>query len=254
MKLHIASDLHLEFGQMKTHPATFDADVIVLVGDIWSGARGIYWARSAWPQHEIVYVAGNHEFYGQVMSQVLSELRLAADETGVYFLENDEVVIQDVRFLGGTLWTDTKLFGSKYTQSTVWENVARLNDFRLIRTSEGESEFSIREMIGLHGVTRRYLAQKLAEPFNGKTVVVTHHAPSWGSVHARYATDLVSAGFASDCTELFGEPLLWCHGHMHDSFDYTEKGTRVICNPRGYMTYSHQNENRHFNPGLIVDI
>jgi Icc-related predicted phosphoesterase len=93
----------------------------------------------------------------------------------------------------------------------------------------------------------------LAEPFDGGTVVVTHHAPSSRSVHTRYARDLLSPAFASSLEKLMDgdRALLWVHGHMHDAFDYEIYGTRIVCNPRGYAPYALA---QGFMPDLIVEI
>lgn len=254
MKLYLASDLHLEFADMQPGDSSFEADVILLPGDIWKGDQGIHWARATWPEHEIVYVAGNHEYYGKIMGHVESALRIADEETGVHYLQNDEVVIDGTRFIGATFWTDTRLFGDRWTQPVVWSSLMKLNDFRVIRSGGGDSAFSIREMIALHKQSLAYIKERLSEPFDGKTVVLTHHAPSMRSVHQRYMDDPTSAGFTSDCTELFGVPALWVHGHMHDSFDYIENGTRVVCNPRGYASRDGTNENESFEPGLLIEI
>lgn len=254
MRLYVASDLHLEFAGMLPDEASFEADVILLPGDIWKGDQGIHWARATWPDHEIVYVAGNHEYYGKIIGHVESALRIAAEETGVHYLQNDQIIIDGIRFIGATLWTDTKLFGERWSQSVVWAALMRLNDFRVIRSGGGDSAFSIREMVEQHQHSRGYINERLDESFDGKTVVLTHHAPSMRSVHPRFADDPTSAGFASDCTEFFGVPDLWVHGHMHDSFDYYENGTRVICNPRGYASRDGKNENEAFDPGLVVEI
>lgn len=253
MKLYIASDLHLEFASIHPGKISFEADVILLPGDIWKNDHGIHWARATWPGKHIVYVAGNHEYYGEMMRHVESALRVAAAETGVHYLQNDEVVLDGVRFIGATLWTDTEIFCDRWPQSVVWRAIMRLNDFRVI-FSGGNRAFSIREMIELHRKSRVYIKERLAEPFDGKTVVLTHHAPSMKSVHQRYADDPTSAGFASNCSDMFGVPVLWVHGHMHDSLDYIENGTRVICNPRGYASQDGRNENEAFDPGLVVEI
>lgn len=123
-----------------------EADVIVLPGDIWKGDKGIYWARSIWPNKPIVYVAGNHEFYGKNRLEVLAKLRIAARETGVHFLDNEEVTIDNVRFLGSTMWTDFNLNNDKYFDIAAGHN--RLNDFRVIH--EGNSLFSPMDSIKLH--------------------------------------------------------------------------------------------------------
>ncbi|HHJ15617.1 MAG TPA: hypothetical protein ENJ80_02855 [Gammaproteobacteria bacterium] len=93
----------------------------------------------------------------------------------------------------------------------------------------------------------------LAEPFDGQTVVVTHHAPSSQSVHPRYARDLLTRAFASNLEHLMAgdRAAAWVHGHMHESFDYKVHGTRVVCNPRGYAPEAL---NPDFRPDWIIGI
>jgi predicted phosphodiesterase len=248
VKLQILSDLHLEFTNMTVQES--DADVIVLPGDIWKGDGGIYWARATWPDKPIVYVAGNHEFYGKNRFEVLAKLRIAARETGVHFLDNDVVIIDNVRFLGATLWTDFNLNNDKYFDIATGHN--RLSDFRVIH--EGNAHFSPMDSIDLHEASIAWLTKKLDEDFDGKTVVVTHHLPSMLSVADKYKGDPLSACFASNLDHLFGKSELWIHGHTHTSFDYISKGTRVVCNPRGYCRFEGCEENDEFNPNLIIEI
>ncbi|MEW8692247.1 MAG: hypothetical protein AB2535_14320 [Candidatus Thiodiazotropha endolucinida] len=105
----------------------------------------------------------------------------------------------------------------------------------------------------MHEASRDWLAIMLAEPFDGRTVVVTHHAPSSQSVHPRYARDLLTPAFASNMENLMdsNRAALWIHGHTHDSFDYEIYETRVVCNPRGY---SPEALNPDFRPDCVVDI
>lgn len=249
MKTLILSDLHLEISDMDTPKA--DADVVVLAGDIAVGNAGIYWARTIWPTTEIVYVAGNHEFYGKERNSTIQDLRRAAKETGVHFLDNDEVMINGVRFLGATLWTDFLLFGlTRQTQAMGLASVS-LNDFRMIR--EGEDKFTSPKSVSLFNESARWLKLKLSEPFDGKTIVVTHHLPSAESVAERYKKDLLSACFASNADHLLGPCNIWIHGHTHDCFDYISRGTRVICNPRGYVLKGRE-ENVDFNPEFVIEV
>jgi Icc-related predicted phosphoesterase len=96
-----------------------------------------------------------------------------------------------------------------------------------------------------------WLVKKLDEPFEGKTVVVTHHLPSARSVSDKYEGSTINPCFASNLDEHFGKMDLWIHGHTHDSFDYAINGTRVICNPRGYWK---KELNQSFIPTLVVEI
>jgi hypothetical protein len=255
MKLHILSDLHLEFAPFE--PFSTDADVVVLAGDIGKKTDGIYWARSAFPEKEVVYVPGNHEYYGTQRLETLAAMRNAALECGIHFLDDNDVVIKpaaaqnSVRFLGCTLWTDFRFFGDEMKQQAMLAGQNGLNDFRLIR--EGSGHFSPAHSIELHEKSLAWLKQILAIPFQGKTVVVTHHLPSAQSVVERFKNTPLSACFVSNLDYLFGKMELWIHGHAHDNFDYEANGTRVICNPRGYVTQRGA-ENANFKPGLVVEI
>ena len=246
MRILILSDLHLEF--QRFDPPKVDADVVVLAGDIHTGVRGTMWAAEEFADKRVIYVAGNHEFYGSDLSE-LAAMRMAAERRGIHFLENDSVVIDGARFLGCALWTDFELFGKLSVGDCMKEARVCMADFN------GEIKgFTPQTSANLHNQSVRWLEKALAVPFDGPTVVVTHHAPARGSIHPKYADDLVCAGFVSDLERLMGPAPLWIHGHCHDSFDYGVKGTRVVCNPRGYPLAGGGDENPDFDPGLVVEI
>ena len=102
----------------------------------------------------------------------------------------------------------------------------------------------------LHKRSRAFIEAELAKPFEGATVVVTHHAPHPRSMHSHYGSDLLSAAYVSDLTAVIeaGQPNLWVHGHVHENFDYRVGATRVVCNPHGYGV-----ENQKFDPGLVIE-
>jgi Icc-related predicted phosphoesterase len=171
---------------------------------------------------------------------------------GIHLLENDEVVLGDVRFVGATLWTDYALFGEAYLPLAMHAASKGLNDHRRITwTKEPWARFRPQEALGLHRRSRGFIEKALAKPFGGTTVVVTHHAPHPRSVHPRHGDDLLSAAFASDVTAAIeaGQPQIWIHGHVHDSFDYCVGATRIVANPNGYGS-----ENPFFNPSLVLDL
>lgn len=251
MKIQILSDLHLEYSSFE--PVQTDADVIVLAGDICLGTRGIAWARQTWPDREIVFVPGNHEYYRSEIGIEYEQMEIAARVYRVHVLNRKEAVIGGVRFLGATLWTDFRLFGEA---ERPWAYAAGLNgltDFRVI--DYGSKTFMPQDSAELNAADVAWLEGKLkAEKFDGATVVVTHHLPSIRSVSERYKKELLSACFASNLEHLMGYSQLWIHGHTHDSFDYQNNGTRVICNPRGYCKTGESPENRDFNPALVVEV
>ncbi len=250
MKIHILSDLHNEFSEFV--PAAVNADIIVLAGDIDLGDSGIQWARRSWPERQIIYVAGNHEYYHKQIDKAREALQQTATRLDVHLLDPGEAVIGGVRFLGCTLWTDFCLFGEDKQKDCMLHAAQGLSDFRVI--SKETHAFTPQDSLELHKEEVSWLSAKFDEPFDGKTMVVTHHIPTRKSVAARYQDVLLSACFASTADPLLGKSALWVHGHTHDSFDYMAGGTRIICNPRGYCRSGRTQENAKFNPGLVVEI
>jgi hypothetical protein len=130
-----------------------------------------------------------------------------------------------------------------------------LRDFSVVRTDGSGTVFTPQDAAGLFKRHAAWLDQRLATPYGGPTVVVTHHAPSAKSIHPRFAGSILNAAFISDLEHLLGHERvdLWIHGHTHDSFDYCVNGTRVLCNPRGYAR-DGVDENASFDPGLTIEI
>lgn len=237
MRIQLASDLHLEHlakyfpGETLIRPA-HQADVLVLAGDIGHAAEAVDLFKD-WPV-PVLYVMGNHEAYGGRLADVLETLRRAAEGTSVRILEREIADFGGVRFLGCTLWTDYLLRCNRTQRQLMETAELRISDHFRIRTGDGE-RFLPKHALQDHELSRAWLAQELAQPYAGKTVVITHHAPHPLSVHPRYAGDALNAAFASDLTELLDKADVWLHGHVHDSFDYRVGGCRVVANPRGYV-------------------
>ena len=254
------SDLHLETFKRYPSLATIPQpqspyDLIVLAGDIHAGTQGLDALAKLGVGH--VYVAGNHEYYKHDVELLNQALEERAAQLNLHFLQCRSVVIQGVRFLGATLWTDYEIqSGLRFASELIAK--AFLPDFRLIRYKG--RRFSPKDAIELHRQARDWLAGELDKPFSGKTVVVTHHAPHANSIHPRFGLSPINAAFVSDLTELVERADLWIHGHMHDSFDYRlGNGSRVVVNPRGYIRKSNaqaplQFENRAFMPNCVIDI
>lgn len=253
VRLHILSDLHLGVAGM-ARPET-DADVVVLAGDISRPAQSIAWASGF--ARPVLYVPGNHEFYGSSLPDTISLLKQLAQGTQVYVLDNDEVVLGGVRFLGSTLWSGFDLYGAgPHREQAMLQAVQMIRDFSRIGSGvTAGATLTPTEMEKLFIKNRRWLDQALSRPFSGPTVVITHHAPSTQSVHPRFEGSLINCCFVSDSDDLMGveRALLWIHGHTHDSFDYAIRGTRVVCNPRGYAR-GDTIENTAFNPTLTIDV
>ena len=261
MNLLVLSDLHLETGPlpMVHHGQVVGEgiDVVILAGDIDEGTRGLRWARASFPRHKIVYVAGNHEYYQGVMEDVQAAMAECAGELGIHLLERSSVDIGGLRFLGCTLWTDFELMGEHRRHELMERAGAAMNDYNFIRRRQGDGpkhqqpKLQPENTRQWHLDSVRWLEQALSEGSASNTVVVTHHAPHQSSIPNRYRQNKLSGAFASDLSRLLGRSKLWLHGHLHDCMDYPVKGTRVVCNPRGYVRLGVP-ENRGFNPFAVV--
>jgi predicted phosphodiesterase len=253
MKLQILSDLHLGVSGME--PEQTDADLYVLAGDVARPAAACAWAQRL--EKPVIYVAGNHEFYGGELRRTVDELRTRCAGSNVHFLEQDELTIGGVRFLGTTLWSDFLLYGEGTLRQQAIEEALRLVwDFKKITLGPNtDGLFTPADCESLFNDAHAWLDARLDDAFEGTTVVVTHFAPSPKSVHPRFAGSLLNPCFVSDAERLMGSERvhLWIHGHTHDSFDYTVRGTRVVCNPRGYVKQGVM-ENQVFDPRFVVTV
>lgn len=254
MKLQVMSDLHLTVAPFE--PPSTDADVVVLAGDIARPDQAMAFARSL--HKPVVFVAGNHEFYGGSLSGTYARLKALAQGSAVHVLEREAIVIGGTRFLGTTLWTDFAGFERESEREAAIALATRLvYDFKRIRLDDaGLGLFTPLASAEEFRRSAAWLDAMLAQPFAGPTVVVTHHAPSLRSINPRFADSPLNPCFVSDAEHLItgGRAALWIHGHMHDRSDYVvDGGTRVLCNPRGYGR-DGVHENASFDPAQVVDI
>lgn len=269
MKIALASDIHLEFMDINIQN-TENADVLILSGDILvaedlhnhpevhpndpvnihnlgrrqSAALRFrdFMKRCSFQFPHVVVIAGNHEFYHGNWKASIQYLRDEYSKfPNIYFLEQELKVIDDVTFIGATLWTDCNK-GDPLTLHALGD---MMTDFRIIRNDElGFTKLRPAHTAHRHQRTVSYLKTVLADRKDNKVVVVGHHAPTLNSIHERYRNDqLMNGGYASDLSELIldhPQIKLWTHGHMHDPFDYMVGTTRVVCNPRGYAGHDAQ--------------
>jgi Icc-related predicted phosphoesterase len=284
MKIKVISDLHLEFADFHC-PNNEGADVLILSGDIMIAedlhdhpgfdfnpySHGAFadlgrkqqrvatfrdfLKRCAFQYPHVVYVAGNHEFYNGKFYAGIQYLRNeCAKFPNVYFLENDTKIIDDVVFVGATLWTDMNR-GDPLTLHAVRD---MMNDFRIIRNDQkGYTPLKPADVALRHRETLQYFRLMLSEHKDKKCVVVGHHSPSFQSVHEEYKSQyLMNGAYHSDLSEFImdhPQVKLWTHGHTHHTFDYVIGETRVICNPRGYQSDGYS-EDTGFDPAKIVEV
>ncbi|HUB95719.1 MAG TPA: metallophosphoesterase [Stellaceae bacterium] len=276
MRVAVMSDLHLEFdsaaadqrggGKNKVKQLDFyfsppqpDADILILAGDVHLGSLGVDWVARHF-SIPAVLIGGNHESYGHELFRTIAQNREKANATNgrVSFLERNIRTLtlatgERVRLLGAILWTDFRLDGTPEHSMGVAQN--ELEDFRSIRIERG---YELRRLIPsdtvrLHRAALKFLDDNLRQPFDGATIVITHHAPSRRSIAEKFRSNPLNPAFASNLEpmiELY-QPPLWIHGHMHDSFDYRIGKTRVVCNPRGYFPAEL---NPAFDPRFVLEM
>ena len=281
MKIKVVSDLHLEFADINI---TNDdgCDVLILSGDIMIAedlhdhpetSYGMYsnvnlanlgrrqqtaqrfrdfLKRCSFQFPHVIYVMGNHEFYhGKWNASILHMREECAKFENVYMLERDTKIIDDVVFVGGTLWTDC----NKGDPLTLHALRDMMNDFRIIVNDEaGYTKLRPAHTISRHNKTLGFIKEVVTSFKDKKCVVVGHHSPSHLSIHEMYQHDTVmNGGYHSDLSEfILDHPqiVLWTHGHTHFPYDYKIGDTRIVCNPRGYEGH----EDTGWNPNLVLEI
>ena len=286
MKIKLVSDLHLEFSDCFINNDE-GADVLILGGDICIaqdlhdhpepantadqaaiangtglGRRQLtaqrfrdFFKRCSFQFPHVIYIMGNHEFYNGKFYAGIDYMREeCAKYPNVYMLEQDMKIIDDVVFVGGTLWTNM----NKRDPLTMHAIEGMMNDFRIIRNdARNYAAMSALDVAIRHDKTLAYIEHIVHEHRNKKCVVVGHHSPSFQSCHPMYGNDtLMNGGYHSDLSEfIMDHPQikLWTHGHTHHPFDYVLGETRVVCNPRGYENDGYS-EQTGWNPNLILEI
>ena len=252
MNILVYSDLHLELSDFNVNVSGFD--VVVLAGDIHRGDKGVRWAKRMFPAAPVIYLCGNHEYYFGEVHDVHHSIEKQAEGSNVVFCENRTVEFGNVRFVCATLWTDFDIdddreFSMKMGPST-------MNDYR--RIQYGEQTLLPDDTEKFHWNSRRYIESECIDstPGAGKTVVVTHHAPSLKSFKCERVYPDLFAYYGSSLDDMIVRSGvdLWIHGHTHESADYQIGDTRVFSNPRGYSTTANGHGNPNFRSDCIISV
>jgi Icc-related predicted phosphoesterase len=279
MKVAITSDIHLEFGDW--YPVNPEnADVLILSGDImtanevenavgdpnktieYKGHMFIEFLKNCVKEYKhVLYVMGNHEHYNGDFATTATILGSACHDIGVKFLDKSHVTIDDVTFIGGTLWTDM----NKEDSLTLYNIKGIMNDFRCvtnsnrIHTKTRPPRFTPEDSVEDHRKMLEYirLTTSLMDKSN-KYVVVGHHAPSKQSTHPRYKDEtMMNGAYSSDLSDFIldhPEIKLWTHGHTHEVFDYMIGSTRIVCNPRGYVNYERASNDKEPYFAKVIEV
>lgn len=251
MKIWTISDLHLwdmSFGDKIRPPV---ADVCVIAGDVCDDIEtSMEWlGRVIRPHMPCMYVLGNHDFLGTTVGKAKATARKLAEENRIILLDDNVVYGGGVRFVGGTLWTDFELFADQTQGDLEVTRRRRAREMAMQFANDNMPEYqhgwigggstlrhlAPQDTYAMHLATKEFFRQTLAKPFDGPTVVVSHHCPHRNSLKDDFAGSALNPAFGSDQSDIIElhQPALWLHGHTHASFDYRVGKTRVVCNPRG---------------------
>lgn len=252
MQFRLISDVHNEFYNsdcMTTALQPMQGDenrVLVIAGDfhtLKNGRRAAHVIRALSERFKaVVYVPGNHEYYNYRIDREAAKNKFATEMNpdkleNVHFLVRDSVVIDGIRFVGATLWTDL----DKGHPVVEYMIAMKMNDFRLItyydEALKNYSKFKPRHWIKEHLMDLAYIKSTVESSIE-PCVVVTHHAPTAESLDPQFESDIYgNFGYHSDLSNfILDHPQIryWCHGHIHKGSDYIVGDTIVACNPYGY--------------------
>lgn len=259
MLVRLISDTHFDFGhdyEPLLPPMPGDEETILVVAgdiDIGSEACDNFLPAMCYRFAEVIYVLGNHEFYHNDMTRVAIDVQDMMNEfPNFIFLDNDTVVLGDVRFIGSTLWTS---LGKRNPGSMFYAEKA-MADYGLIKRAG--KKLTALDTVELHEEAVAFIEETLMTPHEGPTIVVTHHLPSYKSVHEMFKTGTamgLNPAFFSDLDGIMHDHDIayWFHGHSHQTVeDYEIAGTKVRMNPCGYQALGK--ENPLFNPEFRIKL
>ena len=249
MKILFVSDLHLDhwadagLDPLAAVPqSTWDqVEALFIVGDL-TNAPEVGWPRvfnhvgRYVPLDRVTVTPGNHDYYKFCLD---GDDRLAAiaTEAGVTFAQKAEILLGGCRILCCTLWTDFALTGERETARGMAMSEAgwRMNDYRYIRI--GNEDFrraTPADTARVHADHRAWLEDRLAQPFDGPTIVATHHAPHADCLVPPLSR--VDAAYASDLSDLImaHAPAAWIYGHTHTPRAFSVGQTRLRNVSLGY--------------------
>jgi len=259
MKLRIVSDIHTDINQDRNYQFNFGDDFVVNCGD----TAGDRFATASWIRSFMkrgVFVEGNHLGYnrvtydsGDTKEESIKYLKNNFRSGAVRFLENTTYMVEDIVFVGCTLYTDFNLYGNPI----YCLNLARksMNDFKYVKVKDEDKirRLSPHDTIKWHKDSVSFINKTCKKYPEKKIIVVTHYAPSVDCVCKEYEGDRLNAAFASNLDWVLQENenlILWCHGHMHSDVDFVKHGTRVVCCPLGYYNETKRDLK---NYGLVID-
>ncbi len=247
LRIQYISDIHLEFYKNIPDIPVY-GEIIVLAGDIGYPTMNIFWdflEKISKKFKHIILVAGNHEYYhtktsikkGRILTmELIDELIRSEIERrklfNIHFLQCNSIVIDDIEFIGATLWTDIP----PDKKSDILES---MNDYSCIfiedEITNEYNRASIEMLNEIHNKHWKFLFNASNETVDRKKIFITHHLPSYEMINEKYKGNSINCAFASDILHKVPiKPDIWICGHSHTVYDGVIEGVRCLLNPIGY--------------------
>jgi predicted phosphohydrolase len=252
MKLQYCSDLHLEFPEnkalLKAKPLIPVGDILLLAGDIVPFAvmeKYNDFFDYVSDNFEFTYwIPGNHEYYYSDAAQ-RSGAFIENIRSNVFLLNNQAIFHQNVRFLFSSLW-------SKIRPAYQFQIERSMSDFHVIKYHG--YRFSVDHFNQLHSDSMNFIQPQLEQPFAGKTIVVTHHMPTFMNYPPKFKGDILNEAFAVELHDYIEQtqPHYWIYGHIHaNAMDFKIGKTQLLSNQLGYVRHG---ENTHFLNDVVFEV
>jgi predicted phosphodiesterase len=257
-KIGVISDLHLEASNMSLNNPGWD--YLCIVGDLSSEHDLImhFFSYVAPTDIPIIYVLGNHEYEGKRLDSNVAKLKeMLRPFENVHLLDNESIIIDGIKFIGSTLWSNFELKGLNEKKKSMDFAKYHVVDFSAIFMKNEKEQYVVltpEKMEKMNQQSCDFIEFELRKvPFEGPKVVLTHFAPHANSVAPKYKMQ-DNAYWVNNLEHLMGFSDYWFHGHTHNSFNYEVEGTKVVCNPRGFSRLCNIAQNNNFDPELYVDV
>jgi predicted phosphohydrolase len=252
MNIQYCSDLHLEFPEnkalLKARPLLPAGDILLLAGDIVPFAamdkHNDFFDYIADHFEFTYWIPGNHEYYYSDITQ-RSGTFSENIRSNVVLLNNQTVIHNNTRFVFSTLW-------SRINPAYQFQIERGMSDFHVIK--HNGFRFSTDRFNQLHSDCINFIQPELEQSFDGKTIVVSHHMPTFMNYPPKFRGDVLNGAFAVELHDLIEQtqPDYWIFGHIHAKVtDFNIGNTKLISNQLGYVS---QGENIHFLTDLVLEV